>query len=193
MGQRLEDDTIITGDACTGCEGILWDPGCTPKTVYVRFSQLERCPDIDWTENPVPPNNRVFTLEQVDGFPCRWYVLTADEWSVSWQLSWGVDLRSRLFLDRPGMRNYFQGLTAPNLKCVGSFENKAVCNGLFFSHGGFGWVEWKQIAIDQAKNLGIALAPTLFYEVFQIDIETVVYKFTDIARGINVKSKLFRP
>lgn len=190
MGQRLENDTIITGNACAGCEEVLWGIGETPKIVYARFSQLERCPGIDWDANPLPPNNRVFTLEQVDGFPCRWFVLTTDDWSVSWQLDWGPLHQSRLFLDRPGMRSYFQSLSLAGHKCVGSFANENVCNGLFFSHGGFAWLEWKQIAIDLAKDLGITLAYTLFYEVFQIDVETIVYKFTDITRGINVKGKV---
>ncbi len=190
MGQRLEDDTIITGDACTGCEGILWDPGKTPKIVYARFSQLERCPDVDWTLYPVPPNNRVFTLEQMEDVPCRWRTTTTDDWTVNWYLNWGVLHQSRLYLDRPGMLSYFQSMSPAEAKCVGSFANQNECNGLFLAHEGFGWIEWKQIVIDLAKDLDITLGYHLFYEVFQISLRVAVYKFTDVTRGINVKSKL---
>lgn len=193
MGQRLEDDTIITGEPCSGCEEVLWGIGKTPKFVYARFSQLERCPGIDWTLYPVPPNNRVFKLEQREDHPCWWRYRLDLGWEINWQICYDLPPYSKLFMGHAPGGTYFQSITPAEHKCVGSFANQNVCNGLFFAHGGFGWIEWKQIAINLAKDLDITLGHHLFYEVFQIDIETVVYKFTDTTRGINVKSKLFRP
>lgn len=189
MGQRLPDDTIITGDACLGCEYYLWDPGKTPKTVYVRFSQMVPCPEIDWSFYPLPPNNRVFTLTQNEIVPCSWGTTTTDGWVVAWLVFWGPLAQSYLVLGRAGMLQYFTSLSAAQARCVGSFPNQLNCGGLVLSSGGFGWVEWKQIAIDLAKALNIELAPTLFYEVFQINLRDVVYKFTDKTRHINIKCK----
>lgn len=190
MGQRLPDDTIIAGDACIACENILWSAGKTPKTVYARFSGMERCPGVDWDIDPLPPNNRVFTLTQNEIVPCSWGTTTTDGWVVAWLLNYGVLTQSYLTLGRAGLRKYFLSLSPAWSKCVGSFPNQLECGGLTLSAGGFGWVEWKQIAIDLAKDLNIELAPTLFYEVFQIGLREAVYKFTDKTRNINAKSRL---
>ncbi len=190
MGQRLADDIIEAGAACTACENALWGIGKTPKNVYAHFSGMERCPGVDWDVHALPPNNHTFKLEQIDGFPCRWRYRGTMNWGVNWRINIPIIGNSSITLGHIGFTVYFQCIPDPPNLCEATFANQNVCGGLILASGGFCWIEWKQIAIDLAKGLNLTLAPTLFYEVFQTGLMEVVYKFTDKVRGINVKHRL---
>lgn len=78
MGIRTWPGYELFGDDC-GC----FDPGHTPKKIYVSYSGLEMC---QWALDLGYPRfvSGGFVMEQDAGIPCRWSSTVSGFWSEYW-------------------------------------------------------------------------------------------------------------
>jgi len=188
MGQRMEDIPIDYGDDCPQWPG----PGKTPKYLYVRFSQIIKCPPWNETEYEIPPNDRVFKLTQHELHPCLW-TYSGTAWFVFLEVP----------VEQPRMNFYLQSNTTGVLYFTNFptepptdgyiFHNELACDDIL--HGGtcgIAVVTWTPQATALLEAINLAKGYDLFMELFPLENGRLVYKFCRLQDATNIKI-LFQP
>jgi len=186
MGQRQQHSDIVYGDDCITC----FAHGETPKYVYVRFADVEKCPDAWCAGSPSPPNGHVFCLEQVPAFPCFFYYHSAawELWYRARHTVWYPCGLWMMHLDPP--RYYFQSTTPIGIDCEVFFVNQETCIVDHCGVNGHAIVTNKLESIELLSALNIETAEDLFMELFPLDDGSRVYKYCRLQDGTNIKIKL---
>lgn len=129
---------IFYGADCLHC----FDPGKTPKYLYVLFSNTQECVPHRPPVCKTPPNDHVFELTQHYAEPCC-FVYQGADWSVEFYFSFIPVPLSRLFLRDSLGSDYFYG-DAPGCIAAGHvFANDITCEWpTACSHGGTATVTW---------------------------------------------------
>lgn len=184
----MDDEPIEYGDDCL----LGFDPGKTPKYLYVRFSLVVKCPDVGPNPFEMPPNDRVFKLTQHVTNPCDWVYLT-----TPWRVFFTVvpePVRNWLLLaDTPLGRWYFFDSVdgVPDEGHV--FHNWAtVCDPGVPSIEGIAIVTWTKQATDILESINMEKAQDLFMEMRPLDDGKLVYKFCRLKDATNI-AILFEP
>lgn len=186
MGQRQNKSDIEYGYDCPTC----YEPGKTPKHVYVRFSEIVKCSDA-WCDGfPSAPNNHAFCLEQVPNFPCFWYYL-GSTWELMYRARHTLYYPCELWLWHiiPG-RRYFYSATEPDVDCAAFLQNQNTCVYPNCGVNGQAIVTDKLESIELLASLNIETAEDLFMEMTPLDDGSRVYKYCKLRDGTNVKIKL---
>lgn len=195
MGQRTDDPEFEFGANCglgTGLAAPLWLINETPKLVYARFSMIEKC-DIDsCIGRPIPPNDRVFTLEQTPGDPC-WWAYHGD-WDVAWLLRFAPPTFAQFVLHHPASdRTYFYDDFNANDRDPRFTHNTLTCTPWFdCGFNGVCCIRWGPEAKKILEDLNITYEYDRFMELWPRDDGKMVYKFCRIKESTNIKI-LFDP
>jgi len=188
MGQRMPDKPIDYGTNCVDC----FDTDKTPKFVYVRFSLIEICPGELDPNCITPPNDRLFKLEQVDGYPCQFRYDT-EPWHIFWTFSAGAPAKSSIHLRDWSDSIYFAALPAACLDEGTVIHNDLVgCVLHDCAHGGICCVTWTPQATELLEAINLKKAYDLFMELFPLEDGNLVYKFCRLKDSTNIKI-LFEP
>lgn len=189
MGQRMDEEDIVYGNDCGYGEQFdppLWEPGETPKYVYARFSNIKKCDKEICVPYPLPPNDRVFKLEQEDWNPCSWIYL--GDWNVLWWFYPPAPIKCQLFLSTPMagphyFENTFQPNGVPAWDCVNELtEDVPVACG----KGGIGIVSWGVKARTLLKSLNMKALSDIFMEMRPLVDGNRVYKFCRLEDATNI-------
>ena len=188
MGQRMKDEPIVYGDNCL--RG--FDAGKTPKYVYIRFSQIIKCPDTNGVQFEIPPNDRPFKLTQEEAHPCLWEITTTG-WHVILDLQFDFPNTIVWLEHLPDGRVYFWDHPVTPI-AEGTVYHNLNLDCLLFraSHSGIAVITWTPQATDLLKSINMAKGNDLFMELFPIDNGQLVYKFCRLKDATNVKI-LFEP
>lgn len=185
MGQRQNKDEIVYNTNCLAC----FDEGETPKYVYARFSNIQKCPGFECEDMPSPPNDRVFKLTQVDGHPCQWN-FEDDDWDVTWYAANPPTYGARLIINqKPDWYEYFFGFTLPGDECETFFANEAECTEGTCGVGGWGIVTWRLECLELMESLNIKTAKDLFMEMRPLEDGSKVYKYCKLRDATNIAIK----
>lgn len=183
MGQRMEDKPIEYGDNCLAC----FASGETPEFVYVRFSLVEICPGALDPNCITPPNDRLFKLAQVDGFPCQ-YRYDTDPWHVFWNFSVAGPPLSAIQL-RDWTESIYFAATPAECLAEGTVIHNDVggCVPHDCVTGGIAVVTWSPQATALLEGMNIIKGYDLFMELFPLEDGKLVYKFCRTKDGTNIK------
>jgi len=186
MGQRQDKTEIKYGDDCITC----WEAGLTPKSVYVRLANVEKCSDA-WCDGfPSPPNNHAFCLEQVPSFPC-FYHYSGHGWELTYRARHTFFYPCGLWISSlPISRNYFHSETDIGTDCSAFFLNQNTCIFPNCGINGQAIVTDKLESIELLCALNIETSNDLFMEMSPLDDGSRVYKYCNLKVGTNVKIKL---
>jgi len=186
MGQRQDKSDIEYGNDCLYC----WEAGSTPKSVYVRLSEVEKCSDAWCDSLPSPPNNHVFRLEQSPIDSCL-FCYFGTSWNVRYHAIHSYYEACRLWVWHvPWTSHYFYSATELGVNCAAFFYNQNICVNPHCGLGGYGIVTDKLESIDLLSALNIELAGDLFMEMVPLDDGSRVYKYCKLKDGTNIKIKL---
>ncbi|MBA7713067.1 hypothetical protein ES703_122065 [subsurface metagenome] len=182
MGQRQDKTEIEYGNDCL----IGWDAGKTPKHVYARFSMIVSCKDEIPPVEQSPPNDRVFKLTQVDGYPCDWEYFKSPWWA--YYIVRPSPLRTRIaLLELPTEFGHFLGEVngAPDQARV--YESwQTACIYPFAAKAGIATVTWQLETIKLMGLLNIKPQKDLFMEMRPTEDGKKVYKYCNLSEGTNI-------
>lgn len=182
MGQRIPPVPHIYGDDCLLC----FDADKTPKYVFARFSEIEKCVIGDPDVCVIPPNDRLFKLTQVEGTPCRW-TYDEEDWFITYWKGGGIGGEDELHLLSGGGLGYFRGVDAQCSPEGTVFHNTwPPCNGMFCGHGGMGVVTWTQQATELLAAINMERSDNLFLELFPLIDGNLIYKFCRLQDATNI-------
>ncbi len=188
MGQRMKDEPIVYGADCL--RG--FDADKTPKYIYIRFSQIVKCPDWDEVVYQIPPNDRVFKLTQDDVHPCLWEVTTTG-WHVIFDLQFDYpDTIVWLEYIPDGKVYFFDVVPLPVEEGIVFHNNNTDCLLGRSAHGGIATVTWTPQATDILEAINMKKAYDLFMELRPLEDGKLVYKFCRLQDATNIKI-LFEP
>ena len=188
MGQRMPDEPIEYGTDCLAC----FPADKTPKFVYVRFALVEICPGILDPNCITPPNDRLFKLAQVNGYPCQFRYDT-DPWHIFWTFSAGSPAKSSIHLRDWSDAVYFAALPDACLPEGTVIHNDLVgCVLHDCARAGIAVVTWTPQATALLEAINMAKGERLFMELFPLDNGKLVYKFCRLKESTNIKI-LFEP
>jgi len=181
MGQRQDKTEIEYGDDCPAG----WDIGKTPKFVYVRFSQIEKCPD----PRLIPPNDRVFKLTQEEYAPCDW--LYEDSiWRIAFQVAADPDFTWLWMTHHETGDEYFQE-TPAGLPDEGRIYHNSItaCDVRHGAKNGIATVTWGLETLKVRGLLNIKTQKDLFMEMRPLANGNKVYKYCKLKDATNIKIK----
>lgn len=182
MGQRQDKDEIVYGNPCP----IGFPDGDTPKYLYVRFSQIIKCPDWPPTFFETPPNDHAFKLTQSETYACVWQVTTTD-WNVVVDLQFNPTKIIFWLEHMPDGRVYFYSLTDTPLVEGKAYHNENLDCGIgYASVGGFATVTWRLQTLKVMGLLNIKTAKDLFMELRPRKDGKLVYKFCRLQDATNI-------
>lgn len=195
MGQRMENPEYEFGNDCNIGEGLaapLWLDGETPRYVYMRFSLIELCNIPACVGKPIPPNDRVFRLEQNALDPCIW------EYDIDFYVFWRLynapppHCEFEIF-HRPSFKLYFGDVFNANDRDPRFGTNVRNCGELnTCGFNGIACVRWGPEAETILNGLNMEYEYSLFMELWPIPDGKIVYKFCRLQDATNVKI-LFDP
>ncbi|KKL82745.1 hypothetical protein LCGC14_1981720 [marine sediment metagenome] len=186
MGTKVIIPPVFSPTDCPGCtppSGSRWEPGETPLDVFVYFESMTLCP----SGTPPPPNGRTFRLRQSLISSCLWEFTDAS-WSISWEAFVLAPLRSRLRLsDTPG----FFYFASDKVVCPPEFfvypNDLTSCLPLRGARDGFAIVTWMDAINQIVFDYNLPTASQLMYEMFVKNGTSVIHKFANQERSLNVK------
>lgn len=190
MGQRMESPDYEFGDDCNLGEVLaapLWLDGETPRFIYMRFSQIQLCDIPACVGNPLPPNDRVFKLEQNAIDKCLW------EYDIDFYIYWRLFSVPPTWTEfdlyhRPTNKHYFTADRDANASDPRFALNEASCvNPNTCGSGGQACVRWGPEAETVLENLNMTYERDLFMELWPLDDGRMVYKFCKRSELTNVK------
>ncbi|GAI59157.1 unnamed protein product [marine sediment metagenome] len=184
MGQRQDKDEIVYGDDCVGC----FPAGKTPKYVYARFSQIEKCPD----PMRVPPNDRVFKLTQNAYSPCNWFY-QGSTWRVEWQCAPDPAFVWFWLMDPETGVEYFNENPAGLPDEAHTYHNETpACDDFHGAIGGIATVTWQLETIKLMGLLNIKPQKDLFMEMRPLADGKRIYKYCKLNDATNIAIE-FKP
>ncbi|GAH26151.1 unnamed protein product [marine sediment metagenome] len=172
----------VYGDPCSA----FYDPSKTPKYVYARFSLIVQCPPWNGPEHTTPPNDRMFTLEQVDGVPCRW-IYHGTVWHAQFELAIEPPQKIIFLVNNNDGATYFGDapLGGPEEGYV--FHNDITfCEPWYGGAEGMAVVTWTQQATDLLKAINMEKAADLFMEMRPLPDGNLIYKFCRLQDATNI-------
>lgn len=189
MGQRQNQTEIVYGNDCW--RGInltkpLWLEGQTPKYIYLRFSEIQKCIKEICDDCPSPANDRVFKLTQSEYDPCYWDYF--GDWEVHWWLQPGIPTTVRFVLFWPTLnKHYFYADFITDGDNARFAANEITCEP--FGHCGYNGIavaSWRLESLDLLKSLNIKPAYDLFMEMRPLVDGNKVYKYCKLKDGTNI-------
>ena len=188
MGQRMPDIPIEYGSDCLDC----FPAGETPKYLYVRFAEIEKCSNAWCVGFPPPPNDRCFKLIQQPGTPCLW-TYPGSDWQIQYYAKIVPPTNSRLTVDSlPIQRNYFRGWTPAFVICQQFFQNQNTCVLNTCGVGGQAIITSSKEASDILESINLSKSSDLFLELFPLSGAKLVFKFCKLQDSTNI-AILFEP
>lgn len=186
MGTKVIIPPEFSPTDCPGCtppSGTRWLSGETPLDVFVYFDGITKCPP----GTLPPPNGHTFRLTQNPSSTCEW-LFTDTSWSVSWRAFILGPLRSRLTLnDIPG----FFYFASDKVACPPEFflysNDMTSCFAFFGAFGGFAIITWMAGIVDIVDAYNLPTASQLMYEMSIKDDVSVVHKFANQERSLDIK------
>jgi hypothetical protein len=186
MGIPIQYPDYEPGSDCPTCTpptGELWEPGKTPKKIYVTFFNLVACPYL----GHVLPNGKSFVLTQYEGMPCRWNHI-GSVWTVEFLAYHAPHDSSWLTLNLTLGDPAFDGVLPSCPFEYESFQNDIdSCSAYVVAKGGYGIVSWNSIPQDLCVDFGLTPGDSLMYELRQKSETEIVHKFCDRRDATNVK------
>ncbi len=183
MGQRMPDKPIDYGDDCL----LAFDPDKTPLNVYARFNLMEQCPLELPPFHPIPPNDRVFKLTQLEDVPCGWKVNSGD-WEVTFEIIGGpVRTTLTLFNTADASTYFYEQVVAFQDEGIVFHNSILVCQPWYGAHLGIAVVTWTPQATALLEAINLEKAYDLFMELRPLEDGNLVYKFCKLQDATNIK------
>lgn len=182
MGQRQDQTEIVYGNDCL----LGWDPGETPKYIYLRFSKIEKCPDVPPTTYSQPPNDRVFKLTQDPEHPCAWIYDSAD-WYIEWYV---LDAPLRVWISLrqydPFALHFIKWIGSPPEEGTVEHNDNQVCVPNIGGAGGICVATWRLQSIGILNSLNIKSMSDIFMEMRPLVDGNLVYKYCRLHDATNI-------